>query len=915
MNRYEMTDNKKEKYEVEDKLKAAYALNMCTVSVSQIVDFNDEYILEQEYEAILNNLNLEQMPKDEALLNILVKLLNVITFFRIDKLKKENIEKKYQRKMRNAIWSAVPNIGVIVAGDPLTVGLSLATQVGIGYMNYRKEKFKIDEEKEDANLELQITAMEQFNALRRELFTTAWRLADEYQFPDRFRLTERQITKYNKILQDPNEIRKYERLESIQYDFEAYLPFWYFMGHSAKLISEDPYNALDSFAREYYKQKAKEHFEKYYQLNKYNMLREDELTASFALEYADLLLLEDNPDQDKINKLIATAMHMAGSANDIIELCAIACLKVGQTVTAEKLFRNLVNEDYNTSTNAKILSRIYVSEYLNGNPLAKSNYTSLSMRVPSSYLYPMPERKYENLLAQENVLQDQYFKSQKLELHKEYRDAINHFIDKYIILFNKIIPAPEFHDDSYYINTKTAFNKRKEDIEKELNSVRREEYIRVLYESGFRFEYVKLLNEMILSLDELKVFKENDSKDDWISLIKNYLHDASKGLEEIQGKLKDDQSASSFTVKDYERIQKDYSLQKFTNEFFEKLTEYIDEWIESIESLDELDKAEIDILQFSNSQRLEAYDFSLENEINYIESDDYISLEDLGKSVLNEKVNKQLFEDMLKIVNNYSNDIITDDRKAKFKIRGNQEFDLYFKNAKLDSKVNQARTLAIIDDISFSDADLLIVRDGVVLVKRDKIKSSCYFNDIEYVSQAINLEWPYRYSNNNVNLDCLKKLLDELKNIINGVNDINQEIMTKNIQLPEKINNACEEIISHYSHLIIEGMNNIDIDIMEKELVMALSKIFDKCIAEDEAILLRNKYHKDNLVGKGVKTAFGVVSKLGVSSLDAGTSIVNGKQLRDFGWEVAKEFYKIWLKDGHTKEDIPQYILNLENDM
>lgn len=136
------------------------------------------------------------------------------------------------------------------------------------------------------------------------------------------------------------------------------------------------------------------------------------------------------------------------------------------------------------------------------------------------------------------------------------------------------------------------------------------------------------------------------------------------------------------------------------------------------------------------------------------------------------------------------------------------------------------------------------------------------------------------------------------------------EIMTKNIQLTEKINNACEEIISHYSHLIIAGMNNIDIDNMEKELVMALSKVFDKCIAEDEASLLRNKYHKDNLVGKGVKIAFGVVSPLG-----AGTSLINEKQLRDFGWEVAKELYKTWLKDGHTKEDIPQYILDLENDM
>lgn len=176
------------------KIKAAYALNMCTVSVSQIVDYNDEYILEQEYEAILNNLNLEQMPKDEALLDILVRLLNVITFFRIDKIKRERIEKKYQRRIKNAIWSAVPNIGVIVAGDPLTVGLSLATQVGIGYMNYRREKASAMADKEESEVELRITALEQFNALRRELFTTAWRLADKYDFPDKYRLTERQIT-------------------------------------------------------------------------------------------------------------------------------------------------------------------------------------------------------------------------------------------------------------------------------------------------------------------------------------------------------------------------------------------------------------------------------------------------------------------------------------------------------------------------------------------------------------------------------------------------------------------------------------------------------------------------------------------------------------------------------------------------
>ena len=324
-----MVDNK---YELERKLKAAYALNMCTVSVSQIVDYNDEYILEQEYEAILNNLNLEQIPKDEALLNILVKLLNVITFFRIDKVKREQIEKKYQRRVKNAIWSAIPNIGVIVAGNPASVALSLATQVGIGYMNYRREKANAMADKEDSEIELEIAAMEQFNALRRELFTTAWRLADEYEFPDRYRLTERQISQYNEILMDTDDIRKYERLTAGKDKFEAYLPFWYFMGHTAKYISEDRDNGLDSTARKYYRERAKSHFEKYSKLNSFNILREDEITASFALEYTDILLSEENPDMDKVRSLIDTAVKMAGNANDILEICAISYLKIGLTV-------------------------------------------------------------------------------------------------------------------------------------------------------------------------------------------------------------------------------------------------------------------------------------------------------------------------------------------------------------------------------------------------------------------------------------------------------------------------------------------------------------------------------------------------------------------------------------------------------
>ena len=100
-----------------EQIQAAYALNLCSVSVSQIIDYNDINILEQEYDTILNNLNLENIPKDEALLDIMKRLLETITFFRIQELEKTRIEKDYQYKMKNAIWRAMPNPGAIISAS------------------------------------------------------------------------------------------------------------------------------------------------------------------------------------------------------------------------------------------------------------------------------------------------------------------------------------------------------------------------------------------------------------------------------------------------------------------------------------------------------------------------------------------------------------------------------------------------------------------------------------------------------------------------------------------------------------------------------------------------------------------------------------------------------------------------------
>ena len=56
--------------------------------------------------------------------------------------------------------------------------------------------------------------------------------------------------------------------------------------------------------------KAKEHFKQFEELNTFNLLREDQLTASADLEYVELLLSDSSPDYEKIKQLIDDAVKI-----------------------------------------------------------------------------------------------------------------------------------------------------------------------------------------------------------------------------------------------------------------------------------------------------------------------------------------------------------------------------------------------------------------------------------------------------------------------------------------------------------------------------------------------------------------------------------------------------------------------------
>lgn len=523
------TTGKPEKTEEEQRL-AAYALNMCMVSISQIIDYNDLIILDQEYDAILNNLNLEHMPKDEALLDVLRQILDTVTFFRIQDGDKKFIDIEYQQKMKNAIWSAVPNIAVFMGTpDPKAIAINLATQVGIGYMNYRRTKAENNLEKDKQVWQLQRTAMEQFNSLRRELFTTAWRLADEYKFPEKYRITENQILQFNSILMDTDIVRRYERMVSIKENFNAYPPFWYYIGNAANRAAKKYASMIDSLDEnadtyisgndliiqeraayktisEKYKTEAKEYFKKYFEINKKRLLRNDEFNSACALEYIELLNIEN--DKKEITEKLSMISENTES-NDVLQLCAVHYLKIGNIVEGIKLLKRLFNEGYNAEINAQLLSMIYSTDTNKYN----IDYKQLSQRVDSQILYPFEH---------DSTSKEIFIEEQKKRLCASYAKVMNGFVEKcedlfdesknsytklneyFYKIFSYAEKLPCINFENFAEKIKTIISDKKDDFTNLYNG----NSIKLKFEELFSEPFEDAANDIYKSISEMKTMNE-----------------------------------------------------------------------------------------------------------------------------------------------------------------------------------------------------------------------------------------------------------------------------------------------------------------------------------------------------------------------------------------------------------------------
>ena len=691
--------NENIKISSEKKLMAAYALNLCTVSVSQIVDYDDIGFLEYEYEAILNNLNLENMPKDEELLKILKQLLDVITFFKIQEEDKSILEKEYQCKLKNAVWSAVPNINVLVGNSPVNIALSLASQIGTGYMNYRKAKAELGLENNNKLWSLQKSAMEQFNGLKKELFDTAWRLADKYGFKDEFRLTERQITQFNQILLDNDPLRKCERLEYIKSKFQAYPPFFYYLANSANDVFRNDTYGLE--IRSKYKIIAIENYQYFLNLTQYNILREDQLEASASLELFEIL-----EDKKESIRLLERAIKASDNTFDVVQICAIAYLRLGLKEKAKEFLRYLMNEKYNYEINAQLLSKLYVLDHIDGKKEAFFEYEEINRRFPEILLFPFPD---EN-----NILEDmeqKFIGLEKIHIRKNISKTLVDYISKFNQRYNSLL------DKDYDIS---------EDM-------------------------VLFFNDMI---DGISICGENET-----TAFKNVFLERLDILNESFNKM----------LRSYdEGITRKplISFKDLVEEAFIAFAKVISSKITCIESQEEISKMEEIIFRFkekNNLSKRNTIDNNLDiiQKINYklIDRKDYKLEKRMMNIIQDEKYQKK---NLLKVNSN----------KIDYYIKGENEFISYIQRHPEINKDDPI--LAIINDRSIKDLDLLITTKGLLYLKSNIThkKKICLedtkFSKVE-IGKNINqiCIGNEQYSDDRVNINLLYEMIKELAKITN----------------------------------------------------------------------------------------------------------------------------------------------------
>ena len=173
-----------------DPLHTIAALNMAAVSINRILSTQDRIVLDQEYESIMNNLNLANIRSDPEITALYLKMLDIISRKRLRAEESTFLQARYDEAMKSRLASAV-NSGIkmtaVLAGAERTGTLkflgSIAAGVTSGYFAYQENGNKIRAGMAQDSWRLRTAEISDITEIQKQLLASSWNLIDKYSLP------------------------------------------------------------------------------------------------------------------------------------------------------------------------------------------------------------------------------------------------------------------------------------------------------------------------------------------------------------------------------------------------------------------------------------------------------------------------------------------------------------------------------------------------------------------------------------------------------------------------------------------------------------------------------------------------------------------------------------------------------------
>lgn len=158
-------------------LQVLQSLNQIAVSLTHILTYNHKVVLDQDYNTIINDLNLSKIP-DADIISLLQELMDLLTSSKIQEHERaylsRSYEKNVQEELRRRLRKRVLETDLLF--NHYMRVLSAIVNAGSFYFNYRGRMDDYKKEREEAAWKIEAATLQGLNNLYKNLLKYSWHL-------------------------------------------------------------------------------------------------------------------------------------------------------------------------------------------------------------------------------------------------------------------------------------------------------------------------------------------------------------------------------------------------------------------------------------------------------------------------------------------------------------------------------------------------------------------------------------------------------------------------------------------------------------------------------------------------------------------------------------------------------------------